>query len=239
VNSTRVAAWEALLASNFGSETPVSGDDGMQSFSGKGTPVLRHIPASGGEAQSASGSANNDLDRWNGHRRLSKEQISKLATAIVRQVRERGPFLSLAEFVNRQPGDSANSKCGALETAIREAGLNDGFTDPARNIPDENAASGFNTASGSPAVISQADLLTPLAPVLVTRGDTFVIRAYGESVDRSGSKTTAWCEATVQRTPSYVDPSDASDATPASATNQKFGRRFEIIAFRWMQPSEL
>ena len=37
------------------------------------------------------------------------------------------------------------------------------------------------TADGAPGVITQADLLTAIAPVLTARGDTFRIRAYGEA----------------------------------------------------------
>jgi hypothetical protein len=51
----------------------------------------------------------------------------------------------------------------------------------------------------------------------------------------------SWCEAVVQRTPRFVDPTDAADAAIASITptNQKFGRRFEIISFRQLSPSEI
>jgi hypothetical protein len=49
----------------------------------------------------------------------------------------------------------------------------------------------------------------------------------------------AWCEATVQRFPEYLDPADAPEAIATSEANIRFGRRFEIIAFRWLSPGEI
>ena len=39
---------------------------------------------------------------WRGVRKLSEEQIEKLAEEVVRQVKLRGPFLNMTEFINRQ-----------------------------------------------------------------------------------------------------------------------------------------
>jgi hypothetical protein len=86
----------------------------------------------------------------------------------------------------------------------------------------------------------------------VRRSDTFVIRAYGDARD-SNNRITAkvWCEAVVQRMPSFVDPTDAPEkAQPViladgrkesdlSNTNRRFGRRFEIVSFRWMDQDEV
>ena len=49
----------------------------------------------------------------------------------------------------------------------------------------------------------------------------------------------AWLEATVQRLPEFVDPTDKPTATPASIANQTFGRRFELVSFRWLKPEEI
>jgi hypothetical protein len=51
---------------------------------------------------------------------LSDTEIDELAAAIVRQVKLRGPFLSLSEFVNRRldPSDTALSAKGALQAAL-------------------------------------------------------------------------------------------------------------------------
>ena len=238
VNSTSVAAWEALLASNFNG--PVALSDGSTTDD-NGVPVVRSLPSVGGNASGASGS---DREKWTGHRRLSPEQIQSLAEKIVEEVRERGPFQSLAEFVNRRPGgDDKTALSGAVQSAIEASGINQPFLDPEHNVTvstgaNQPAASG-NTADGAPGIITQADILTPLLPQLTARGDTFVIRACGETVDGEGRRIRAWCEATVQRQPDFIDGSDAPSARSLSSVNQTFGRRFEIVSFRWLIPSEV
>ena len=96
-------------------------------------------------------------------------------------------------------------------------------------------------SQGAPGIIKQADILTPIAPILSARSDSFLIRGYGERVDASGRVLAkAWCEAVVQRSPEFVDPSDAAERAYSSinATNKKFGRRFDIVSFRWLSASE-
>jgi hypothetical protein len=113
-----------------------------------------------------------------------------------------------------------------------------------------------------PGFLTQGDLLEPLAPALTTRGDTFVIRAYGESRDDSGIKARAWVEATVVRTPLYLEHRDSGQAgtvgnTPLdsaldmnhssgqitegnlSVTNRRFGRQFKVKSFRWLHHDEI
>ncbi|MGC4013341.1 MAG: hypothetical protein QM755_02315 [Luteolibacter sp.] len=105
-------------------------------------------------------------------------------------------------------------------------------------LPYATAGNG-NTADGAPGVLNQADLLTPLGPVLTVRGDTFCIRAYGEATDGEGHTRKAWCEATVQRLPDFINPSELATATPVDTINRTFGRQFEIVSFRWLRPAEL
>jgi hypothetical protein len=52
---------------------------------------------------------------------------------------------------------------------------------------------------------------------------------------------TAWCEAIVQRVPDFVDATDQPTAIfkDLKPINQTFGRRYEIISFRWLTPSEV
>ena len=92
-------------------------------------------------------------------------------------------------------------------------------------------------------MLTQGDLLTALAPIITARGDTFTVRAYGESRNASGTTVVAraWCEATVQRVPEYTDPSDEPEADIASLSepNEIFGRRFVITSFRWLNASEI
>jgi hypothetical protein len=95
--------------------------------------------------------------------------------------------------------------------------------------------------------VKQGDLLTTLGPMINVRGDTFVIRGYGEAREGNGasSKVTAraWCEVTVQRVPDYVDPAnnsyDAPAAVNANVVNKTFGRRFNIVSFRYLDPREV
>jgi hypothetical protein len=98
-------------------------------------------------------------------------------------------------------------------------------------------------AYGSAAYVDQADLLRNFAAQLTPRGDTFVIRAYGDAMDTAGNITArAWCEAVIQRVPEYSDPAadqphvKAADLSPA---NKTFGRKFEIASFRWLNPDEV
>ncbi len=108
--------------------------------------------------------------------------------------------------------------------------------------------------SGIPGYVIQSDLLKPIANTLSVRDDTFKIRAYGEALDTNGKVVArAWCEAIVQRTSEYTDSSDDStepsrimaadgtfsDNTDLSETNRKFGRKFRIQNFRWLNSSEI
>ena len=81
-----------------------------------------------------------------------------------------------------------------------------------------------------------------LAAVMTVRGDTFRIRSYGESRDSSGKVLArARAETIVQRLPGYLDPADLPQTAPGDLTspaNQRFGRRFVVTSFRWLEPDE-
>lgn len=54
----------------------------------------------------------------------------------------------------------------------------------------------------------------------------------------------AWCEVVVQRKADYVDPSEPPAIAPfsdlmVSALNKRFGRRYEIVSFRWLSKQEI
>ena len=235
VNSTRVDVWEAILGSTFGSDVPQFEDGKLITATGDDSATSRHLPSNGPAYESNSDQLLQDLSKWNGHRRLTAPQIRRLAEEIVVEVRSRGPFQSVAEFVNRRAEAGPHSQAGALQTAIERAEINSAVLDPAAAIPGGTG----NTADGAPGVINQADLLTPIAPILTARGDTFRIRAYGEAGPTSGTKVRAWCEAVVQRIPEYLDAADEPWVAPTKPVNLRFGRRYEMVSFRWLSPSEI
>jgi hypothetical protein len=181
---------------------------------------------------------------------LSDEQIRRLAAAVVAEVKLRGPFLGMSDFVNRRLADDATGRCGVLEAAIQAAGLNMELNEkfplldsesPVRppGIPDpldiDPALKPKSTAWGTEESITQGDILQLLGDSLVARSDTFVIRAYGECSDRSGKPVSrAWCEAVIQR----VAESIAGKSIQQNH-NVGFGRRFKQIRFRWLLPAEI
>ena len=53
---------------------------------------------------------------------LTRDELEALASGIVREVKRRGPFLSLAEFVNRRLGQESDLTLkGAVQAAIDDA----------------------------------------------------------------------------------------------------------------------
>jgi hypothetical protein len=58
---------------------------------------------------------------------------------------------------------------------------------------------------GAPGIVTQMDVLNSIGPNLTARSDTFVVRAYGESLDDAGNVIgKAWVEVVVQRTTEYL-----------------------------------
>ncbi len=107
------------------------------------------------------------------------------------------------------------------------------------------AARAFAGSVGAhlPAYTSQVDLLSRLGASMFARSDSFVIRVVGESDNLSGeSQSRVYAEARVQRTINYIDPVlNAPDEIPvvADEVNERFGRRFEIVDFRWLPESDI
>ncbi|MBK1832350.1 hypothetical protein JIN77_16550 [Verrucomicrobiaceae bacterium R5-34] len=233
INSTSVKAWVAMLSGLRGASIELGDTSGSTEISD--TPFPRFRDPLGSE---------NDI--WQGFRSLSDTQIEQLAEQIVEQVRARGPFLSLAEFVNRRVEDSPLGLSGALQSAIdatniNQAALQGTLDDSKYDSSEATNISPKNTGVGIPGYLTQADLLKPLAPIITPRSDTFTIRSYGEARDGSGEVTaTAWVEATVQRFPDFVDRSNSADTAidELSAENQKYGRKFRIVSFRYLAAEE-
>lgn len=246
VNSTRVEAWKALLGSSR-----------LSGFNGGETVPFPRVLSPPGAAWQSGQSVDSDA-AWAGSRELTKEEIGRLAAAIVEEVKRRGPFLSLSDFVNRRLAEDETGRMGALQAAIERAGLNAAHNSvyPLNNqasLPDykhpdnirdstrmEQTLKPASKAWGAPSYLTQADVLQVIGPALAARSDTFVVRAYGDAVDAAGVvQARAWCEATVQRIPDPLVP-DESGLNPRDADQKgDFGRRFIMTSFRWLRPGEI
>ncbi|QTN32033.1 hypothetical protein HZ994_06715 [Akkermansiaceae bacterium] len=239
VNSTSAEAWTAMFRSVAGQE-----------LLGSTKTFTNPFCTLGYTASEATSGPQGD---WSGLRDLTDAQITDLAKATVEEVKARGPFLSMADFVNRRPnsGDSGQQVLGALQAAIDKSGLNDRFTAGNRKVTqaDLDPLDGNGSVANEPAParaigaaghLRQANILTALGSQTSVRSDTFVVRAYGDSRDKAGNiQATAYCEAVVQRVPEFLDPSDPPEVTPVSPVNQLFGRAFRMVSFRWLAPSEI
>ena len=268
VNSTSVEAWKAVLSAMKRSDIAVfwAKNAEVQDRTSAAIPILGMSLPNGGKVGEVGPSNLIDDEKtndWNGYREINEAQMTTLATEIVKQVRTRGPFLSMSEFVNRQIGpQSPLSLSGALEQAINDSGINNSFlggsiTDltpasfdnpPAPALPLYNykttAATIGNPAAGAPGWVSQGDLLRILEPAATVRSDTFVIRVCGQAQDAGGNITArAYAEAVVQRTPEYVDstnrPSFNIYSDPRPSVNKTFGRRINLVSFRWLSSNEV
>ncbi|MEO5915122.1 MAG: hypothetical protein ABIS50_12880 [Luteolibacter sp.] len=246
VNSTSVEAWKALLGS-----TRKSGFG-----NGENVPFPRVLDPQDGAWKNGESADGDNV--WSGYRELNVDEITRLAVAIVAEVKLRGPFLSLADFVNRRLAEDETGRMGALQAAIEKAQLNSGLTDeyPLDNgkslpnyshpdhLPDatrmEQTLKPASKAWGAPAYLTQADVLQVLGPALSARSDTFVIRAYGDAVDAAGKiQARAWCEAVVQRTPRPLTPDASGLNSSLVGKSNDFGREFIITSFRWLLPDEV
>ncbi|WP_309380848.1 hypothetical protein [Cerasicoccus frondis] len=155
---------------------------------------------------------------------LTTAQVDALANAVVTIILDRGrPYESLSEFIN----------AGVIAQAIEDAQINLEATE-------------LGIANNSPAMLTQADVIKTIAPMLTPRSDTFLIRSYGDVVDPFTGETTAqvWCEAVVQRVPSLTSPATgvlapATDPLAPSPTKFPFGREMKVLSFRYLTPDEV
>ena len=265
VNSTSVKAWRALLGHARNQRIPYTRRNGSIVISGETDYAFSRTSVAGdreaGEAPEVAGEYA-ETTEFTGYRVFTDEMLDFLAEKIVGQIRLRGPFLSLSEFVNRQlSSDTDLALGGAIQTALNALSA-DSSLNPFDAIQNESveseaapfggavpvtgyvfpeAAAGHNTY-GLPGWTRQADILRPLAPILSARDDTFTIRAYGEARAADGTvQARAWCEATVSRDREFIDAADEADLTtpPANPMNVAYGRRFKVLTFRWLNADEV
>ena len=262
VNSTSVDAWKALLRHQKDNEIAYLNADGSINLDKTGgNPIARDSLAGeavAGGGVNSSGEGFFRATEYTGYRRFTDGQIDALATQIVAEIKSRGPFLSLSEFVNRRltSTNEKEARAGVIEAALLELSEKNGSENPYFDLQSaaeevtvapagdtefkfDYAALG-STAYGYPGWTRQADVLRPLAPILSARDDTFVIRCYGDARNLTGDvAASAWVEAVVKRTADFVDLSDDSIDFPVKSVNQEFGRRFSIISIRWLSKDEV
>ncbi|MDP0491929.1 MAG: hypothetical protein Q7Q71_12845 [Verrucomicrobiota bacterium JB023] len=246
VNSTSVEAWKALLASTRGL------DDELP----EGSLFPRFLNAPGGNWLGEDWA--DEEVAWTGTRLLTEPEVEALAEAIVEEVRLRGPFLSLSDFVNRRLRPDETGEKGALQAAIDKAGLNAAFSSSypldkelavkdyshPDNIEDatliEQDLKPESKAWGATTFLTQADVLQVLGPVLTARSDSFVVRAYGDSVDKTGKVIAqAWCEAVIQRTPEPLATNEGGSDSDVPTADSRWGRRLKVVSFRWLNATEV
>lgn len=126
VNSTSVEAWVAMLSSlNEGIRVGSYDADSGAAFPRLPLPVGdEYSPGSGGASEALA---------YSGFRILEEDELRVLAQRIVEQVKLRGPFLSLSDFVNRRlievskdlPDEHGLGLRGALKAAIDRSTIDD------------------------------------------------------------------------------------------------------------------
>ncbi len=237
INSVSVDAWRAVLSSSL--DAREGAPAGAVVY-----PRGPRVPAEGVGADAPWRTS----DYWTRSRRLSATEVERLATEMVAEVRRRGPFLSLSDFVNRRlvggrvsadPHAPSVNACGALQAAIDRAAVN--VVEPGtvisrysalpgtRHLPEQAA---WVSTEGAAARLSQGDVLRALGPVMAARSDSFRVRVVAEAACGDGGSTRVALEAFVQRTPAPVcaDPRRADEPAPGAAG--RFGRRLAVLGVR-------
>jgi hypothetical protein len=272
VNSTSVSAWKQFLSSQMNLQVPVTNVAGgadstpadQAAFSRMLYPYRAEQPAGD---RGVDGNFNSLRAAFAANRSLTDEELQALAERIVEEVRLRGPFISLANFVNRRLVDENDATYGAwaglsgvLQTAIdavtRDQSLiNDHLFDDSDlrfkrsdvpsyleqahvlGLPDSGDSQ--SRLMDAPGALTQADILSSHGALMTVRGDTFRIRSYGKSTVgiAGGEFAEAWCEAIVQRTAIPVAAGD--DMIHPDESTFPFGRQFQVISIRWLAEDEI
>lgn len=267
VNSTSVSAWAAMLSSMLDVELPARDGSTEVNPDEERIPLSRFLSPYSAAMSPASGHDFEHARAYAGYRRLTQDEVFRLAEEIVEQVKLRGPFLSLSEFVNRrlvsaQEDNNGLGLSGALQAAITAAGLNEPMGTPSddiwmqasdfrgawRGAPEASAFHGVflenvegPRTKASAGYLMQSDLLARIGSVLQARSDTFTVRAYGALGQENNPNARVWLEAKVQRVSDFVDPANEPGDLPAELTalNQRFGRQFRVISFRYLGEEDI
>jgi hypothetical protein len=244
INSTSVDAWEAFLTGTL--DLPVRKLDekgvitGFQNMTGVRYPRAATPMGDGMKTSSL------NEDYWTGFRELTADEVRSLATQIVTEIKDRGPFLTLGSFVNRKLSNGKNGKSGTLQAALDNTvnkGLDASFQSAADSSAVPTLSDNSNQGSGFPGQLLQGDVLQAVGPYMTVHSDTFTIRGYGEAKNPSTNQIVAkaYCEAVVQRLPDPVKSGPSTDTALAelASSSSPFGRQFVIVSFRWLNESEI
>lgn len=272
VNSTSVSAWKQFLSSQMNLQVSVANIQG----GADSTPVDQAVfprllyPYRAEQPvgdRGVDGNFNSTKSAFAANRSLTDLELQALAERIVEEVRLRGPFISLADFVNRRLVDENDTTygvwaglSGVLQTAIdavtRDQSLiNDHLFDDPDLVFDRSAVPSYlkqahvvglpdgadsqSRLMDAPGALTQADILSSHGALMTVRGDTFRIRSYGKSAEgiAGGEHAEAWCEAIVQRTTIPVAKGD--DIVHPDESTFPFGRQFQVVSFRWLTKDEI
>ncbi|MDQ8208881.1 hypothetical protein QEH52_15240 [Coraliomargarita sp. SDUM461003] len=236
INSTSEQAWRAVLGGiNKLAYDPVNEN-----------PSAIRLQAALARFSKPTLAPNSESSSWQGFRQLDEEQIAQLARNIVAEIRNRGPFVSMADFVNRRLVDSTLTASvderlkGTLQAAIDAITTGPLATnsDSVQHLDDApsyskgsyydldamrggsaSVAPYSSKSAFAPQFLTQADILSAVGSTLTARSDTFKIRSYGEIINPVTQEVDgrAWCEAIVQRTTEYVDSSEPVELHPSLA----------------------
>ncbi len=274
VNSVSEDAWAAVLQGLAKRELVSNTDNRLHAVEHRGGDNVlfsRFMVSTADRTFDSSGSGYNMLlgaaflrpsmkmaTAWGDVRSLSSDQIRELAREMVKKVRERGPFLNMADFINRRlDGGTDASLTGALQAAIDATDINKDFSRPdfmvhplgggLYSFPRAEEGSMYTAAPG---YLIQSDVLMSLGNILTVRDDTFTVRAYGCVRNaRRAILAQAWCEAIVQRTIEYVDPTNSPteggydpanqgtsgrNQSKLSEVNRLMGRKMRVVSFKWL-----
>jgi hypothetical protein len=279
LNSTNARAWAAVLRNvrfpapqsftflDASTTTGTAEDTAIGSVQSDDAQFFRFSQSAQETYKADPGMADNDPDVPSVARtELFRRGMRTLSAAEVKQLAEK-----VAEFVGLKHGasDAAGGPFRSLEEFLAPSALFAGVDADGNPLAPRSlleaaiADAGINAAipEFSSQWLTQADVMTALAPILFPRSDTFVIRTYGEAVNPATSAVEgrAWAEAIVQRLPDYFVPSmppetlgsafepvpnpDDPEAPPTSTSaqdlNKLYGRRFKVISFRWLTRADI
>ncbi|MBC2602799.1 hypothetical protein [Puniceicoccus vermicola] len=140
---------------------------------------------------------NTDSDTWQGYRQLDEEQIAQLANNIVTEIRNRGPFISMADFINRRLVDNPDTQYpdgsqmderlkGTLQAALDRttSGALAANPDTALHLDDTPSYSGqfynIDAMRGGPTSVAPYSSKSAFAPQYLTQAD--ILSAIGSTL---------------------------------------------------------